>query len=88
MVLIAKSSVKIHLSPSGKSYSIYPNTSNPSQIIFKWGGLPQQGGIVTTTYHCEIPPGSLTTGKLLWYAPRGVPQRGINENFTPVKRFH
>ena len=45
----------------------YCNTNNPS----KMGGLPQQWGVVTTTYHCEIPLGSFTTGKQLWYAPPG-----------------
>ena len=61
----------------------YHNTDNPSQM--GEGLATTVGGFVTTTYHCENPPGSFTTGKPLWYAPLGLPQGGgRNENFTPA----
>ena len=68
----------------------YHNTDNPSQIIFKCGGLPQQGGgVVTTTYHCDKNPVVFDNGKAIVVCPpppppRAVPQRGVNENFTPA----
>ena len=59
----------------------YCNTDNLSQM---GGGVATtSGGVVTTTYHCETPPGSFTMEKALLYTPLGILQRGVNENFTP-----
>ena len=66
----------------------YHNTDNPSQIIFKCGGLPQQGGgglsqqpiiVIKTLW-------SLTMGKLLWYAP--LPPPGPYHNGGLMKTLH
>ena len=52
----------------------YCNTDNPSQM--GGGGLATTKGCLSQQPIVFInPSGLIKTGKPLWYAPRGVPQR-------------
>ena len=53
-------------------------------LYLNWGGVCHKGGLSQQPIIVKPHPGSLTIGKLLWYAPWGVPQSGVNENFTLV----
>ena len=71
MVLIAKSSVKIHLSESIQ----YHNTDNPSQIIFKLGGFATRGCLSQQPIIVK-PPRVFDNGKAAVVCPPGVYHNG------------